>query len=343
MGEDAQKRTRRTVLASAVAATAAGVTAALAKPGTALGVEGSFSSSTTTALTATTTASNSSGVYGQADSDAFAGVFGAALGTTQYAVRGNSYVTGGKAVSGYMATTGSAVHGEITTPDGVAVRAMNTSPVGSPALGVFATSAAKAGVGVWGEATDTGGNLENYGVAGLTHSSLGRGVFGWNLSTAGGSGLWGQTNAGTGAGVRGYAWDSDGATGNFGTGVIGTSGSHAFPPPAPRANTGVMGHSPTGTGVYASSTSGVALQAAGKVVFSRSGRASIPAGATYVDVAVPGGLSGTPLAFATLTSYRSGVYIAAVTPSATTGRIRVRLNKVASTTSSTSFAWQVLG
>ncbi len=65
--------------------------------------------------------------------------------------------------------------------------------------------------------------------------------------------------------------------------------------------------------------------------------------ATYVDVTVPGGLSGSPLAFANLVSYRTGVYVAAVTPNATTGKVRIRLNKVASTTSSTTVAWIVMG
>lgn len=103
--------------------------------------------------------------------------------------------------------------------------------------------------------TDTGSS-ENYGLHARTYSSAGRAVFGWSLSSAGGTGVWGQTNAGAGAAVRGYAWDGDGTSGHFGTGVIGTSGSHAFPPPAGRANTGVMGVSPTGTGGYFASTSG---------------------------------------------------------------------------------------
>jgi hypothetical protein len=103
-----------------------------------------------------------------------------------------------------------------------------------------------------------------------------------------------------------------------------------------------MGLSPTGTGGYFESSGGTALQAKGKVRYSRSGKTAIAAGTSYVDVTVSGGLSGTPLCFATLGTYRSGVYVAAVTPSSTSGKIRIRLNKVASTSSSTTVYWQVL-
>lgn len=163
------------------------------------------------------------------------------------------------------------------------------------------------------------------------------------MASGGGTGVLGQGDTPAAVGVRGVAWDGTTA-GSYGTAVMGVAGVHDKAQwPAGRASTAVMGYAPTGTAVYAQSSSGVALQASGKVVFSRSGKASVPANATYVDVAVPGGLAGSPLAFANLATYRSGVYVAAVTPSAATGKIRVRLNKVASTSASTAFAWQVLG
>ena len=95
--------------------------------------------------------------------------------------------------------------------------------------------------------------------------------------------------------------------------------------------------------MLAVASSGLALQASGKVKFSRSGRASIPANQSYVDVTVPNGLSGTPLPFANLVTYRAGVYVAAVRPNyPTTGKLRIQLNKIASTSSTTSVAWMVL-
>jgi hypothetical protein len=233
------------------------------------------------------------------------------------------------------------VSGISDSQGGIGVQGYAWNATGS-GIGVKGVADAAGGTGVYGIATKVT-DVENYGVIGLTQSSGGRGVFGWSLSTGGGTGLWGQTNAGSGAGVRGYAWDSGAATGNFGTGVVGTSGSHAFPPPAPRPNTGVMGFSPAGTRVYAGSTTGKALQVDGKAAFSRSGKVSVPAGASSVSVAVPGGLSGSPLCFANLNVARTGVFVSSVVPSASTGKITIRLNKVASTSASTVVAWFVAG
>jgi hypothetical protein len=270
-------------------------------------------SSSSTGVRGTTT--NGNGVDGLAS--AGIGVFGKA--TSGIGVQGETAAAGG-------ATAG--VYGKVTASTGTVA-------------GVWGQSASPTGIGVYGETTDTGSS-ENYGVVGVSRSSDGRAVFGWNQSLGGGSGVWGQTNAGTGAAIRGYAWDGEPASGQFGTGVIGTSGSHAFPPPAVRTNTGVMGYSPAGTGGYFKSDTGVALATSGKVTSSRSGRATIAKNATYIDVTVAGGLAGTPLCFATLQSARTGVYVSSVVPTSSTGKIRIRLNKVASTTSGTYVAWQVL-
>ena len=57
---------------------------------------------------------------------------------------------------------------------------------------------------------------------------------------------------------------------------------------------------------------------------------------------VPGGLSGTPLCFANLRSYRSGVAVAAVRPNyPTAGKMRIYLTKTV--WRSTSVAWIVMG
>jgi hypothetical protein len=114
--------------------------------------------------------------------------------------------------------------------------------------------------------------------------------------------------------------------------------------PAARSNTGVYGYSPTGTGVCARSPDGTALSVIGRANFNRSARASLPANASYVDVTVPGGLASGSNVLATLQQHRSGAWVAGVqldTPSA--GRVRIRLNKVASTTHSTPVAWFVVG
>lgn len=105
---------------------------------------------------------------------------------------------------------------------------------------------------------------------------------------------------------------------------------------------GVLGYSPGGIGVKADADGGVAIEATGKVKLDRSGRAAIAKNDKSVDVAVPGGLAGAPLCFAALQARRDGVCVSSVVPNASTGKIKIRLNKVASTTASTPVAWLVL-
>ena len=105
---------------------------------------------------------------------------------------------------------------------------------------------------------------------------------------------------------------------------------------------GVRGEATNGIGVYATATTGTALWVNGKAVFSRSGRATVASGHSYVDVTVTGGLAGTPLCFANLMTYRSGVSVAAVRPNyPSTGKVRIYLNKAV--TASTYVAWMVMG
>jgi hypothetical protein len=125
-----------------------------------------------------------------------------------------------------------------------------------------------------------------HGVLGETGLVNGSGVFGWNQSdTTGagvrgradgssgiavlgrvrgqsatgvrgiadgqsGAGVWGQANGADGVGVRGHASNGSSSRDTFGTGVLGTAGSHTSPPPAPIANTGVVGIATGGIGVY---------------------------------------------------------------------------------------------
>jgi hypothetical protein len=105
---------------------------------------------------------------------------------------------------------------------------------------------------------------------------------------------------------------------------------------------GVKGESTAGTGVLATATTGTALQVAGKAKFSRSGRATVLKGRNYVDITVDGGLTVNSMVHATLQTYRSGVAIAAVRKNyPSTGKARIYLTKVASTTASTYVGWFV--
>jgi hypothetical protein len=161
-----------------------------------------------------------------------------------------------------------------------------------------------------------------------------------------GAGVRGEAT--TGAGVLGVSPSGSGVEGSttMGNGVLGVS----------EAGTGVLGHitlsgsgvhghsfASAGVGVRASAEAGRALVVDGKATFSRSGRATIPAGADHVDVnlTAKGGLGGTPLCFANLTTRRAGVHVEAVRPNTpSTGKLRIYLNRAVP--GSTFVAWLVL-
>jgi hypothetical protein len=102
---------------------------------------------------------------------------------------------------------------------------------------------------------------------------------------------------------------------------------------------------PQGVGVAATNVElGTALMVRGKAKFlHRSGRATVRAGKslTDIDLRLKGGLSGTPLCFANLTTYRRGVYVTAVRPNhPIAGKARIYLNRAVS--GNTFVAWFVL-
>jgi hypothetical protein len=114
-----------------------------------------------------------------------------------------------------------------------------------------------------------------------------------------------------------------------------------------RDSAGVRGWTdqPGGIGVVAENDfGGVGLQVSGKAqLLTRSGRAAIAAGRSYIDIDLRsnGGLAGTPLCFATLRSYRPGIYVAAVRANyPSSGKARIYLNKAITTT--TNVSWFVL-
>jgi hypothetical protein len=150
----------------------------------------------------------------------------------------------------------------------------------------------------------------------------------------GGTAIYAEATIAGGVGL--YGWSTDGP------GIIGIAGAGDVAPPG---RTGVFGFSPDGTGVSAMSDSGTALRVTGKARFNRSGRANVAKGKSYVDVDLnaKGGLAGTPLAVATINTRRAGVHVETVRVNyPTAGKLRIYLNKVASSTSSTSVSWVVL-
>jgi hypothetical protein len=128
---------------------------------------------------------------------------------------------------------------------------------------------------------------------------------------------------------------------NTGAGPSGTVGL-ALGVSAAGGSTAVAASSGSGVGGQFSSSTGNALAVAGKARFSRSGRATVLAGRSYVDITVAGGLTSHSMVHATLQTYRGGVAVAAVRinyPSP--GKARIYLTKVASSTASTYVGWFV--
>jgi hypothetical protein len=196
--------------------------------------------------------------------------------------------------------------------------------------------ASPAKTGVYGEATQDAGSR---GVSGFTLA--GQGVHG-NATT--GQGVAGAAT--TGQGVLGTATTGQGVKGSATTGdaVLGQSASGKSVHGLATTGQGVFGEATTGTGVKGVATTGYALDVAGRARFSRAGVVAIAVNKTYVDVTVPGGLGGTPLVFAVLQVARTGVWVIAARPNwPTTGKIRIYLNKVASTSGTTAVAWFVAG
>jgi len=162
-----------------------------------------------------------------------------------------------------------------------------------------------------------------------------------------GAGVRGEAT--TGAGVIGVSPSGTGVEGSatMGNGVVGVSeegtgvAGHIT-----LSGNGVHGHSfaTAGVGVRASAEAGRALVVDGKATFSRSGRATIPAGSDHVDVDLrqKGGLGGTPLCFANLTTRRRGIHVEVVRPNVpSTGKLRVNVNRAVP--GSTFVVWVVLG
>jgi hypothetical protein len=186
------------------------------------------------------------------------------------------------------------------------------------------TGGSSTGTGVQGtgttngvDGTSSGGN----GVYGHVNNQATSGVYGQNANTSGGYGVAGRSSAGPlGAQV--------------GAGVLGENTS---------TGVGVWGHAVNGTGVYADSPSGYALQVNGKATFSRSGVVSVAGTSTApknsVRVTLP--VTSRSMMIATLQKFVSGVFVVAAVPNVTGGYFTIYLNKSVTTTVG-PIAWQVI-
>jgi hypothetical protein len=265
-------------------------------------------------------------------------ILGAALGGVAAAVAGalgrpaiTNAADGNPVLLG--ANNASAGTTEITSSDDFLGMQVTSAGTGLQATGQGGGLSGQAyavdGVGVGGYSMNTAGT--GRGQYGFSAAANGVGVLG--VSNANSTGVTGYSFAGSPAlpahpdkvGVFGYA-----AADNAAKGVVGKS----------TVGTGVDGSATSGTGVRASASTGTALAVTGRATFSRSGRASVPANKRYVDVTPAGGLAPTALVVATLETYRSGVWVTVARKNyPSSGVVRIYLNKVASTTSSTVVGW----
>jgi hypothetical protein len=229
---------------------------------------------------------------------------------------------------------------------GSAVTSFRTTSIAS--LGADPTFAAtsQTGTGIRGQSTDAKGVLgtseSGNGVEGRSntakgvygYSNGGPGVYGYSGS---GDGVWGYAGGPGGQGIRGQANDLT-ATGVRGehliTETVGILGAPNF------GVAGGAGATTDSVGVLASaSPPATALAVVGTARFSQSGKALVAPRTRSVDVIVPGGVRATSLVLATLMLDRPGAYIQSAVPNPATGRVRINLNKVASSRFSTPIAW----
>lgn len=302
------------------------------------------------------------GLLGKVTSAAGTGCFAQNLGSSTWAYLGGPQVgaygetptAAGSGVEGagtHLSGGVFGVYGHVVSPAGIGVIGANFASSGA-AVGVKGQTSSPTGIGVAGSAP--AGSAENYGVYGVTGSSSGRGVFGRALAAGGGAGVVGQGDGPTAIGVRGVAWDGT-TLGSYGTAVMGVAGMHDKATwPAGRANTGVMGVSPTGTGALgttttgtgvsasASGSTGFALRTSGRVNFGKvSGVATIAAGGT-ASAPIATGTDITASSYVLLTPQGDpGTHRIWATLDTTANTVTIRTN--AAFAAAFRVAWLVLG
>ena len=264
---------------------------------------------------------------------------------------GNSTVRAITGVYGFCAHDANAtgVAGETTVGVGTLGIATSGQGVrGQASTGIGVTGESESGAGIEGRgSTGVVGIVGSAdapampGTAGVQGFSGGIGVFGSSTAAVG---VFGKSGAGTPTlysktGVYGFATQDSFSQGVFGESTVG-AGTFG----RATSGRGVHGEATSGIGVKAVATTGAALDVAGRAVFSRSGRAMLPANAKYVDVTVPGGLGSNANVLATLQIKRAKVHVLAARPNhPSAGKVRIYVSDVASTTVSTPLAWFVLG
>jgi hypothetical protein len=205
---------------------------------------------------------------------------------------------GSQALFGHAAGAGNGIEGTSVTGNGARGISSDTSDPD--------TNVSNAGVvGVAGDAGNIAGNIALTGVYGYSDPSLVDGFVG--------AGVWGDSPD----------------FGVIGTGGIGVLGD---------AFIGVIGAATDATGVGVLATTDVAgarsLRVEGRAEFTRSGRATIAAGASKKVVSL-GGCTSSTLIIANIAANRSGRWIRAVVPAS--GSFTIYLNT--SVGSATPVAW----
>ena len=209
---------------------------------------------------------------------------------------------------------------ELTSDNTDAALSITASSDAATAVKVTAAFVGVDSAGTIGVAGTTEGDADSIGVHGAAVDGLG--VLAESTNSAGivAAGFWGL-----------YAFGAIGVTGDVdgGCGVQGWSGTAEAPLPTAQ------------TGVWAGATKGrTALQVQGVARFSRAGRVAFSSGQASKQVPVPGGLGVGSFALAVLNTNRSGIYVRAVVPNASTDKITIYLNKAVPGT--TQCAWMVL-
>jgi hypothetical protein len=270
-----------------------------------------------------TNIANSSAAVSGATNGAGAGVYGrggsgvdstGVYGTAAYGVYGNGGTYGVYGYGQAYGVYGTDTPGYSNTAVGATLRnASNPSPAlqavtagtGS-AVEASITNTANSSTAVSASTKGTGNALS----ASITNSAnTNPAVLG---STKGrGSGVYGESTKAGGRGTTGQG--TNGATGDFGL-------------------------SDSGTGIYAKSATGDALQVVGKVAFSRSGLVTIAAKKKIVTVTLAG-VTTSSMILATLQSNAGSIAVANAVP----GSGSFTINLTAAHSSSVKVTWFVIG
>ena len=243
-----------------------------------------------------------------------------ALGATNAATAATEIDATGAGVSAFVASSAAGSAVVATAAAGSAVVATSTGAVGINAHETDDLFAAVYAIGGDGTNAAAVGDTAATGIYGFTPTPAD--------PTAFGSGVWGDSGdagvVGTGGlgvlGLGNFGVEGDGF-GTGGTGVFGYAG----------------GPGTIGVQAFAASTDRVALKVTGKAQFTRSGRATISAGASSKAITLAG-VSTSSLVFAVLASNRSGRWVRAVVSAA--GKFTIYLNT--SVTSASYVFWWVL-